>query len=275
MSRTLCIYHANCWDGIASAWVLLQRFPDAVFFPMNYGDELPETQRDDQVYMVDFSLNAKALQELALRVEYLTVIDHHKSAKEELQGFNMSNVTIIFDMNECGSTLAWRYFFPVMPLPALLHYIRAADIWKWEGLTSPHEVTAYIRSFPQTLATMDMVNGAIGHVLKDMIREGEAINRSNYQMVEDICKNAWFTDIQGYNVPTLNTNVLISLVGNRLCKMYPQCPFAATFFVRSNNDRVYSLRSIGDFDVSAVAKKFEGGGGHRNAAGFTLKGFEI
>ena len=95
-------------------------------------------------------------------------------------------------------------------------------------------------------------------------------------MVEDICKNAWFADIQGYTVPTLNTNALISLVGNRLCKLYPQSKFSATFFVRGDsNDRVYSLRLIGDFDVSEVARKFEGGGGHRNAAGFTLKGFEI
>lgn len=33
----------------------------------------------------------------------------------------------------------------------------------------------------------------------------------------------------------------------------------------------YSLRSRGDFDVSAIAKKF-GGGGHKNAAGFNVVG---
>ena len=30
-----------------------------------------------------------------------------------------------------------------------------------------------------------------------------------------------------------------------------------------------SLRSVGDYDVSAIAKTF-GGGGHRNAAGFEV-----
>ncbi|NIV11578.1 MAG: bifunctional oligoribonuclease/PAP phosphatase NrnA, partial [Aliifodinibius sp.] len=33
---------------------------------------------------------------------------------------------------------------------------------------------------------------------------------------------------------------------------------------------VYSLRSRGDFDVSALAERF-GGGGHKNAAGFRVK----
>jgi len=43
--------------------------------------------------------------------------------------------------------------------------------------------------------------------------------------------------------------------------------FGAAYFVRDDGKKVYSLRSVGDFDVSEVAKKY-GGGGHRNAAGF-------
>jgi nanoRNase/pAp phosphatase (c-di-AMP/oligoRNAs hydrolase) len=34
-----------------------------------------------------------------------------------------------------------------------------------------------------------------------------------------------------------------------------------------NNEFCYSLRSIGDYDVSIIAKYF-GGGGHKNASGF-------
>ena len=46
-------------------------------------------------------------------------------------------------------------------------------------------------------------------------------------------------------------------------------PFAAGFFVTQNGEVVYSLRSRGDFDVSKVAVEL-GGGGHHNAAGFTI-----
>jgi len=61
--------------------------------------------------------------------------------------------------------------------------------------------------------------------------------------------------------------VLISDIGDRLCKGYP---FAAMYF-ESKDKRVYSLRSDEQgIDVSKVAEKF-GGGGHPRAAGFIVK----
>ena len=47
--------------------------------------------------------------------------------------------------------------------------------------------------------------------------------------------------------------------------------FGACYFEVEQNRFQYSLRSRGDFDVSEIAKKF-GGGGHKNAAGFTVWG---
>jgi nanoRNase/pAp phosphatase (c-di-AMP/oligoRNAs hydrolase) len=39
--------------------------------------------------------------------------------------------------------------------------------------------------------------------------------------------------------------------------------------VHSSGDVVFSFRSVGDFDVSALAKRW-GGGGHKNASGAKL-----
>jgi nanoRNase/pAp phosphatase (c-di-AMP/oligoRNAs hydrolase) len=44
--------------------------------------------------------------------------------------------------------------------------------------------------------------------------------------------------------------------------------FAACYW-DTPEGRVFSLRSIGDFDVSEIAKQY-GGGGHKNASGFRL-----
>ena len=45
-------------------------------------------------------------------------------------------------------------------------------------------------------------------------------------------------------------------------------PFSATFFIRADGKRVWSLRSReGGIDVSVIAKA-HGGGGHAQAAGF-------
>ena len=47
---------------------------------------------------------------------------------------------------------------------------------------------------------------------------------------------------------------------------------AVVFFKQSEGDEYrVSLRSKGDIDVGAVAKEF-GGGGHKNAAGCTVRG---
>jgi nanoRNase/pAp phosphatase (c-di-AMP/oligoRNAs hydrolase) len=44
--------------------------------------------------------------------------------------------------------------------------------------------------------------------------------------------------------------------------------FGGTYYDTATH-REFSLRSVGDFDVSEIAKSF-GGGGHKNAAGFKV-----
>lgn len=45
--------------------------------------------------------------------------------------------------------------------------------------------------------------------------------------------------------------------------------YGATYYSTKDGSLKWSLRSTGNYDVSAIAKDF-GGGGHKNAAGFTL-----
>ena len=45
--------------------------------------------------------------------------------------------------------------------------------------------------------------------------------------------------------------------------------FGMIWYLGEENKAKVSLRSNGDYDVSAIAKCF-GGGGHRNAAGFSV-----
>jgi nanoRNase/pAp phosphatase (c-di-AMP/oligoRNAs hydrolase) len=56
-------------------------------------------------------------------------------------------------------------------------------------------------------------------------------------------------------------------------KKFPDIKFVPGIYGKEPPDcvglRIFSLRSVGDFDVSAIAKIY-GGGGHKNAAGFTV-----
>src|SRR5690606_19050130 len=106
--------------------------------------------------------------------------------------------------------------------------------------------------------------------------EGKAILRAQDRQVELICKN---TEIDSSNYTSnkvqhcirsaiANTCLYQSYVGSELLKMYKDIDMAGMYYQKDGNT-YWSLRSIGDFDVSKVAKDL-GGGGHKNAAGFIV-----
>lgn len=277
--RTICLYHKNCFDGICSAWVVYKylkrleegsdsfKFPEVIFHPMNYGEDYPwDIPRDSQIIMVDFSFKAKVLQELAMRVKSILIIDHHKTAQAELQDFRMENVKIHFDMDESGASLAWKTFFPSEEVPLLVRYIRDRDLWRFKESDS-EIINSWIQSYPMLIehyADMHfMLETEEG--FKIAHAGGISILRYKQTMVESICKNAAF---DGLGIPTVNTSILFSEVGHRLCELYPNAPYSRYYFDRlRDNTRQFGLRSIGEFDVSEIAK-VNGGGGHKNAAGY-------
>jgi hypothetical protein len=100
-----------------------------------------------------------------------------------------------------------------------------------------------------------------------LIDKGRIILDYQHVQIEGVLKQGFpLVNIAGYQVPCINISSLTSEVGSQLSKGYP---FAAMYF-ETGDKRVYSLRSASDgIDVSAVAKKF-GGGGHFHAAGFAV-----
>ena len=74
--------------------------------------------------------------------------------------------------------------------------------------------------------------------------------------------------LAGYTVPVAAAPVHESEVAGELC-IERNTPFAAAFYQRADGLYSYSLRSRSDFDVSAIARLY-GGGGHQQAAGFAV-----
>jgi hypothetical protein len=77
--RNIVIYHNNCYDGVAAAWAVHQKISDATFIPMNYSDPPPNV-KDKAVYVVDFSFKRPVLEQMLNDAEYITILDHHKTA---------------------------------------------------------------------------------------------------------------------------------------------------------------------------------------------------
>ena len=73
-------------------------------------------------------------------------------------------------------------------------------------------------------------------------------------------------DFEGETVPAVYSPVMTSQIGERLCQGFPFC----IIWHQRDSRRYFSLRSKpGTVDVSAIATRY-GGGGHVNAAGFSL-----
>lgn len=277
--KTICIYHKNCFDGICAAWVVSRYYSNAEFIPMAYSDSLEwliqgwnqgTYSQEDNLIVVDFSFKRGIMESLKKLFPKMLVLDHHKTAQVECKGLNYC----IFDMNESGASLAWKHYSHV-ELPILVRYIKDRDLWLFNEKNS-EDINSFIQSYPMTIENYEHLNNIlIGEdSLTDALFGGQSINRYKKTMVEAMCKNAAYcNNYPFYNdqVPIVNASLLFSEVGNELCKLYPSAPFAAYYFDRLRDGvRQWGLRSIGNFDVSEVAKTF-GGGGHKNAAGFEQK----
>jgi hypothetical protein len=253
---THVLYHAGCPDGFGAAYAAWKRFGNkSQYIPINHGDPIPTLPKDADVLMVDVAYPRAKHFELLGMVKSVTVVDHHKSAMADIGDLPNTH----FDMEHSGAVLAWKHLHGV-GMPTLLLYIEDRDLWHF-GLHNSREISAALSAYPMKFELWDTFN------VRDLAVEGVAVLRLKEQKVSEMCELAFWGKIAGHDVLVVNTTVFGSEVGNELCKAHPAMPFAAYFFEKQGL-RCWGLRSIGDFDVSEVAKKF-GGGGHKNAAGFT------
>ena len=256
--RPLVIYHGSCPDGFCAAWVAHRSLgDDADYQPANYGESPPDVSGRD-VFILDFSYKRPVMLEVIDKAKSVVVLDHHKTAKAELDGLACAT----FDMEKSGGRLSWEHFFPVKPAPWLVDYTEDRDLWRW-NLPSSKEMSAALASLPWTFDEWDRLNAL--HNPEELVAAGAAILRYQSQQVESQVKNAAEIELAGHKVLAVNATHLTSEIAGKLAEGRP---FGACFFIRGDGRKVWSLRSReGGIDVSEVAKA-KGGGGHRNAAGF-------
>lgn len=268
MGQIICIYHGNCCDGMGAAWVVNQALSDKAnieFIPASYQEEPPEVAGKD-VIIVDFSYKRPVMEQMAKNAASITVIDHHKTARAELEPLLESDlINGIFDMQKSGAMLTWDWFFPHEEPPVLINHIQDRDLWKFE-LEGTREIQSALYSYPMEMSVWDNI---MKKDTEELYREGVAIDRAHLKNVNGLVE--FFTQrqaIAGYDVPVLNCPYMFaSDAGNILAKGEA---FSATY-IDTQDNRKYSLRSSADggIDVSEIAAKF-GGGGHKNAAGFKI-----
>lgn len=256
---TAVLYHKDA-DGFGAAFAAWTYFGDSAYYiPVQYGEAVPDIPGEvTYLYIVDFCYSEKELEELDERFKKVVVIDHHKTAKDIVLQRDGS----VFDLNHSGAVLTHNYFFGnTRDVPTILLYVEDRDLWRFH-LPYSEAVNAYIYTIPEDFERWNEFN------LNTAIESGMAILAYRDKIIDLAVKSAKLIVFDGIVTPVVNTTALASEIGNELCKHYDTV-MSITYCDRVKSGvRTFSLRSVGDFDVSVVAKR-HGGGGHKNAAGFS------
>jgi oligoribonuclease NrnB/cAMP/cGMP phosphodiesterase (DHH superfamily) len=254
----LVIYHANCADGFCAAWVARRVLFDAEFVAAYYGDDPPNV-KDRDVFILDFSYKRPVMERILAEARCVTVLDHHKTAQEELAGLGRG---VIFDMNKSGARLAWEFFFPdTTSAHFLVDYVEDGDLWRHEYAMS-REVNAAIRSYAFEFDVWDKL---AQESLSQLMTDGRAIRRAQQVVIDTAVRNASEFELNGFKGRVVNSPHYISEIAGRLAE---DRDFGACYFDRQDGLRQWSLRSTpSGIDVAKLAKTYDGGG-HKHAAGF-------
>jgi oligoribonuclease NrnB/cAMP/cGMP phosphodiesterase (DHH superfamily) len=295
MTKPLCIYHGNCQDGFAAAWVVRRHFPNADFHGGVYQDPPPDVTGRD-VILVDFSYKRPVLEQIADAANSVVVLDHHKTAEADLAPFkielcgsaefswadvpgiiedfrDLRKTPIIiahFDMARSGAQMAWDAFHDAAR-PNLVDYVGDRDLWKFD-LPFSREVNAYIFAHNYTFENWDHLDRELRtHMDVQRVAEmGGAIEKKHHKDVAELVSFARREMIiGGIVVPVANLPYTVtSDAGHLMATQHPSR--IGVCYTDTPDGRVFSLRSTDDGpDVSAIAKRY-GGGGHAHAAGFRV-----
>lgn len=271
MKDIVVLYHSPCLDGFTSAWAARRALGDtAEYIPSGYAvDESPLDFTGKTVYFVDFSYKRDRMLEVAKVAKRIVVLDHHKSAIEDLaELYEQDVIEGTFDLSRSGAGIVWDYFFPNEPRPTIINYVEDRDLWRF-ALPHSREINYSLFSYDYDFDRWDELAKIADENLDELIVEGAAIWRKHMKDVRELSKQARLMNIAGQIVPVVNVNYTYgSDAASILCEGQP---FAGYYWIGENGDYNFGLRSSKDgADVSIIASLY-GGGGHRTASGFRVK----
>jgi hypothetical protein len=287
---TVVLYHRGCNDGIASAWVAYGHLgEDADYIAWQYGDALPNL-KNKKVFLVDLSFTEEQIQQVRDDVQFIMIIDHHKSAIEKLQPrypeckgiselpamvqeYSPCPVFIYATTERAGAVLTWFFFNdvdspyyagePDAEVPDVLLWIEDYDLWK-HHIPEGKALNAWLINGPLTIERFNQVATAKGDARMHIVNAGNMLIAYDDKIVRSVMREyVQLVDVAGQKIPFINApHHLRNEIGDHLGKKYPY----VVLYTERGGKTIYSLRSSNQ-PVDKIAS-FNGGGGHAFAAAF-------
>lgn len=296
--KKLVLYHGNCFDGFASAYVAQSAFAQmqdgatTIFIPVFYNQDPPYQWMDSEteIYIVDFSypedVMLKMIDNFASKV---VLLDHHEPMFKNLTNLaamcaardpRVDKLHMTLDGKRSGVGLAWDYFFPECEMPLMLQHVEDRDLWSFK-LDNTRAFMTNLMSWPMDFCVWaDIRQEILGKSVEgsmdsdftgyeNFVREGHAQLRAYDQLIETLLQKPLLVgEIDGYTVAAVGADyAFASELGNRLCEKYDIAIIHS--FNPESKKYGMSLRAekTKDVDVASIASKYFNGGGHKPAAG--------
>jgi oligoribonuclease NrnB/cAMP/cGMP phosphodiesterase (DHH superfamily) len=267
MDRPVIFYHGSCPDGFGGAYAAWKKFSDdADYYPLTRGGEPLPDVTGRTVYFIDFILPQEEMDAVKGQAARLVALDHHIGVKEVTE----SMPEHVFDNDRSGASIAWTYFHPNAPLPALLAFVEDDDLFRF-ALPDTRAVVSYLAAKPYTFESWDEVAATLDHPeLRIPFLEKLHAYAEYFELLAQLSvDHAKLVEFEGHRVYFATAHPfkpMKSLVGNLLARK--QGPFALVVSAHPKGFGV-SIRGDGSIDVAEIAQRY-GGNGHKSSAGFLI-----
>lgn len=288
----IVITHYPCSDGATSEAVIRKFYNDdsIEYIKGDYGDakragfidELIDKVRGKHVLIADFSYKAKEIQGLITSAESIVILDHHITAQSELENFKLESFhtvneieellkeqkcIAIFDMDECGSSLTWQFFYPDTSIPPFVERIKDIDLGRHNMPRSP-DFLWFTRAIPINGASyIPFLDIPTEDDLTPFLDKGVVIRQYVETTADRIIENAIEGEYEGFTFKYVTTDyAFCSEISSRFVKEGFDLGITG-YFTKSSFG--LSIRSREGVDCSILAKAW-GGGGHKQASGVNI-----
>ena len=246
-----------------------------------------EHKEYSQIYITDISVDKETAEKInkTVDVEIVYLLDHHETATH-LNDYSWAFVkTELLGKKTCGAEMLYTSLIthgstlnPTKVLNDFVETVRSYDTWDWK------------RDENQKAKDLNDVLTLIGRdkfvdtysTLLELDSENETfeimqfhIEMLKYKRIEidryissKLLQVKTFPDRENNIVAFVLADSNISELGSKICEA-TACDYCCILYGNK-----MSLRSVGDFDVSEIARR-NNGGGHKNASGMDIDKYYI
>ena len=290
--------HSHCTDGLVAASIMKYALqmqhnlePEVIF--VSYGKEKEAISKanidsETTVYCVDFAFNRESTIELCKLTKLVYVLDHHKTANENLHDLRTHyNFNFIYDVEKSGASIVRDYCKQHLSLYShiklnqkeilnkVVNMVEDRDLWLFR-LPMTKEFAEYVFAYMQPNDIDKMTKILFNYKkaqIDSMCQLGSTIMEYKNNLIKKKLDSYVPLYLHVYNKKLLIINEtqpdLVSQLGNDLCKKYdvPVCLYRIYGSEYSTEVKVsLSFRSMDHLDPVDVVARLFSGGGHRNAA---------